>query len=130
MVQIAEFPAVVFFRLEEGGPVQKATITFFSDDLGHDHQQVQAFERRIVEILMEKTGMSFLNIIRFSDGCGAQFKSRFCVADLCQMPGKVLSSENMDCKVQAHYFASHEGKSDSDTAGSLEKLRAESDSEE
>ena len=25
----------------------------------------------------------------------------------------------------AHYFASHEGKSDSDTAGSLEKLRAE-----
>lgn len=29
VVQIAEFPAVVFFRLEEGGPVQKASHNFF-----------------------------------------------------------------------------------------------------
>ena len=126
VVQIAEFPAVVFFRMEEGGPVHKASITFFSDDLCHDHQQVQAFEKRIVEIVKEKTGLSFHHLVRFSDGCGAQFKSRFCVDDLCQMPDKVLHcSENNDCRVQAHYFASHEGKSDSDTAGSLEKLRAE-----
>ena len=67
VVQIAEFPAVVFFRLENGGPVLKSSITFFSDELGHDHQQVQAFEKRIVEIVKVKTGLSFKHIIRFSD---------------------------------------------------------------
>ena len=61
-------------------------------------------------------------------GCGAQFKSRYCLADLCQMAEKVLcrtEEQSQEYQVQAHYFASHEGKSDSDTAGSLEKLRAE-----
>ena len=126
VVNIAEFPAVVFYRQEEAEPVQKACITFFSDDLNHDHQQVQAFERRIVEIVKQRTGILFKKIIRFSDGCGAQFKSRFCVADLCQMSGEVLGLDpSQGGKVQAHFFASHEGKSDSDTAGSLEKLRAE-----
>ena len=124
VINIAEFPAVVFYRQEEASPVQKACITFFSDDLSHDHQQVQAFEKRIVEIVQLKAGNIFKKIIRFSDGCGAQFKSRFCLADLCQMSGKVLG-QDQECRVQAHYFASHEGKSDSDTAGSLEKLRAE-----
>ena len=44
------------------------------------------------------------------------------------MPEKMLGLEqeqNQECRVEAHYFASQEGKSDSDTAGSLEKLRAE-----
>ena len=35
------------------------------------------------------------------------------------------TSGDNDCSVEAHFFASHEGKSDSDTAGSLEKLRAQ-----
>ena len=79
-----------------------------------------------MEIVQLRTGLFFKQIIRFTDGCGAQFKSRFCLADLCKMSGKVLDlDQSQKCRVQAHYFASHEGKSDSDTAGSLEKLRAE-----
>ena len=44
----------------------------------------------IVEIVGEETGLSFNKLIRFSDDCGVQFKSRFCVAGLCQIPEKVL----------------------------------------
>ena len=77
VVNIAEFPAVVFYRQDEAAPVRKACITFFSDDLSHDHQQVQQFERRIVEIVQLRIGLFFKQIIRFTDGCGAQFKSRF-----------------------------------------------------
>ena len=69
VVNIAEFPAVVFYRQDEAFPVQKACITFFSDDLSHDHQQVQTFERRIVEIVQLRTGLVFKQLIRFSDGC-------------------------------------------------------------
>ena len=65
VVNIAQFPAVLFYRLEADAPVQKACITFFSDDLSHDHQQVQAFERRIVEIVRTRTGLYFKKIVRF-----------------------------------------------------------------
>jgi hypothetical protein len=37
-ILIAIFPVVVMFRREETDPVEKATITFFSDDISHDHQ--------------------------------------------------------------------------------------------
>ena len=48
------------------------------------------------------------------------------MANLVQMPAKVLDEAQVeDSIVEAHNFESHEGKSDSDTAGSLEKLRAE-----
>ena len=125
-VQIGQFPVVVFFRRSTERPVEKASITFFTDDLGHDHQQVQAFEQRVVDIIRDKTGCSFFKVVIFSDGCSAQFKSRFCNADLCELPVKVLGMENGSVqledgsvRVEAHYFASHEGKSDSGTIISL-----------
>ena len=119
------FPAVVFSKTGEEAAVEKATITFFSDDLGHNHQQVKAFKRRILEILNSCPVLSFIKIIKFKDGCSAQFKSIFCNADLCQMMMDLSTSADKDCSVEAPFFASHEGKSDSDTAGSLEKLRAQ-----
>ena len=122
-ILIAIFPVVVMFRRAETGLVEKATITFFSDDISHDHQQVQKFEKRAIEIVAERTGLTFSHTIRFSDGCGAQFKSQFCVADLTNSPNILLQCP--EGSSEAHYFASHEGKSESDTAGSLEKLRAE-----
>ena len=114
-VQIAQFPAVAFFRRSLECPVEKASLNFFSDDLGHDHQQVQALERRTVQIVRERTGCYFRKVVIFSDGCSAQFKSRFCLADFCELPWKVLDAEQDDtsCRVDVHYFASHEGKSDS-----------------
>ena len=120
VVQIAQFPAVAFFRQSLDSPDKKASITFVSDDLGHDHQQLQAFEKRIVEIVKEKTNCEFRKIVIFSDGCSAQFKSRFCLADFCEMSSKVLVTDPEDpsCRVDIHYFASHEGKSDSESKAS------------
>ena len=75
-ILIAIFPVVVMFRRVETDPVEKATITFFSDDISHDHQQVQKFEKGAIEIVAERTGITFSHTVRFSDGCGAQFKSQ------------------------------------------------------
>ena len=80
-------------------------------------------EQRAIEMLKERTGLTFNRLVRFSDGCGAQFKSRFCVADLCSAGERLLGSA--PAPVAFHYFESNEGKSESDAAGSALKLRAE-----
>ena len=123
-VNVMEFPLVAYWREQGKEAVSKATITFVSDDLLHDHQQVGRMEARAVEILMEKTGLKFNKLFRFSDGCGAQFKSRYSTADLVTAGERILG--NKEAEVTFCYFASNEGKSESDTAGSAFKARVES----
>ena len=116
------YPTVVFWA-EEGKPTQKASIVFLSDDLSHDHQQVKKMEERAKDILEEKTGLKFNKIIRGTDGCGAQFKSGYCTADLVSSSMRMLNLS--DGTVIYFYFASNEGKSESDTTGSNFKMRIE-----
>ena len=120
---VAIFPVVAYYLKEGAESTSKASITFFSDDLAHDHQQVAVMESRAIEIVKEKTGLQFDSLVRFSDGCGAQFKSRFCVADLCVAGEKLLGMEG--ARVCFAYFETNEGKSESDTRGSHEKVRVE-----
>ena len=58
-----------------------------------------------------------------SDGCGAQFKSQFCVADFCEAGGRVLGKPG--AKVSFIYFESNEGKGESDAHGLVEKMQIE-----
>ena len=122
-VNVMVFPIVVYWKEVEGELSKKATITFVSDDLQHDHQQVKKMEAHAVEILVQKTGLKFKKFIRLSDGCGAQFKSHFCVADLCSVPAEILGE--VGGEAQFHYFESNERKSESDTAGSNFKVRVQ-----
>ena len=122
-VHIAVFPVVLCWREEEGGPLRKATITFLSDDLHHDHQQVWRMEKRAAEIVAEKTGLDFDRLFRPSDGCGAQYKSRFVNGDLVDAGERILGKPGAE--VILMYFASNEGKSESDSSGSALKLRVE-----
>ena len=47
-MQFALFPIGVRFRKEDDGEVQSGAIVFISPDLKHNHQQVEAMERRYV----------------------------------------------------------------------------------
>ena len=52
------------------------------DDKIHDHQQVKAFENRMFEMVRNDFGSNVTHWQRWSDGCGAQFKSKFVNSDL------------------------------------------------
>ena len=57
------------------------------------------------EIVREKLHHPLNHWIRYSDGCGAQFKSGYVVADMLR------ATENYQVKsVSFNYFESHEGK--------------------
>ena len=89
------------------GDLKKGAISFISTDKQHDHQQVGKFEQRMFEIIRSQLGRQVNHWTCMSDGCGAQFKSRHCVADLMK------TCRTYDLKPAAfHYFASHEGKTE------------------
>ena len=59
-VNVMVFPCVVYWRdTWENNVTKKGTITFVSDDLLHDHQQVKRMQERAVSIVSEKTGITF-----------------------------------------------------------------------
>ena len=101
---------------DSDGNIKKGAITFLSEDKEHSHQQVAAFEKRMFEIIREKISHPIRNWIRFSDGCGAQFKSGYAVADLF----RTKESFNLE-NVCFNFFESHEGKNTSDSIGSIVK---------
>ena len=112
---IAMYPICVEFKNQDGS-ISKGAITFLSDDKDHSNQQVQKFEERMFHIVRDKLQRPISNWARFTDGCGAQFKSGFTAADLFN----ALDILNLK-SASFNFFESHEGKSISDSIGSIVK---------
>ena len=112
--QFALYPVGVEYMKENA--LKKTAIIFLTEDLAHDHQQVRKFEARVFEIMRQQLNRDIKHWVRFSDGCGAQFKSRFATPDL----PKFLIEQKLKSAAY-HYYESHEGKNISDTIGSMAK---------
>ena len=112
---VAMYPICIEYRADDGS-IAKMAITFLSEDKDHSNQQVQQFEKRMFEIVREKLKRPMTKWIRYSDGCGGQFKSGFCVADLLEAPETFQVTDTT-----FNFFESHEGKSCSDSIGSIVK---------
>ena len=80
-LSVAMYPVCLEYK-DSDENIKKGAITFFSEEKEHSHQHFAAFEKRMFEIIREKISHPIRNWIRFSDGCGAQFKSGYAVADL------------------------------------------------
>ena len=114
-LSVAMYPICVEYK-DSDGNIKKGAITFIIEDKDHSHQQVVQFEKRMFEIVREKLNQPIKNWIRFSDGCGAQFKSGYAVADLFNAK-ETFKLEN----AWFNFFESNEGKNTSDSIGSIVK---------
>ena len=111
-VVFALYPICIEY-LDEANDLKKGALAFLSEDRKHDHQQVQHFEEAMFKVIRDKVRDGICYWSRFTDGCGAQFKSKHTVAELMEAPIKF----NL-LQAGFHFFASHEGKNLSDTIGS------------
>ena len=95
--------------------------------MNHEYQQVEKFERRLINIHSEKFGMKVRYWMRDSDGCQGEFKSQKTVFKLTEAPVNVLDlhPDDTDYKIEFNFFESHEGKNKSDGIGSLVKMYLE-----
>ena len=102
--------------VDDDGQLNKGAIIFISVDKKHDLQQVAEFERGMLEILRDDYGFEIDYWIRWTDGCEAQFRSRFVNSDLMKAKAR------FDLKrVSFEYFEAHKGKNTSNTIGLLVK---------
>ena len=114
-IAVAMYPLCVEY-LNNEGELCKGGIVFISEDKLHDHQQIEAFEKKAFEIIAQHIPYEITDWKRFSDGCGAQFWSGYVIANLFEMKEELsLTSISYD------RFEANEGKSVSDTLGSISK---------
>ena len=64
------------------GAIDKGAKTFLSEDKEYSHQQIQQFEHRMFEIFCETFQHPLNHWICYTDGCGAQCKSEYVIADM------------------------------------------------
>ena len=121
-VSYAGFPVAVRYRNPVTLTPEKGAILFITSDMKHDYEQVEVFEKRVVDICEEKSGQLFQNWTRWSDNCAGQFKSRFTLGRLVQAPINVLRKDNSSqCKVSWEFLEANEAKNESDTIGGFSK---------
>ena len=114
-VSVAMYPLCVEY-LDSDGKLCEGGIVFLSEDKLHDHQQIEAFELKAFEIFKKYIPYDIVSWKRFSDGCGAQFWSKFVIANSFKMK-ETLNLQSLSY----HRFEANEGKSVSDTLGSISK---------
>ena len=114
-VSVEIYPICIEYKSPDG-KICEGAVTFIWEDKEHSHQQVQQFEKRMFEIVKEKVNRKIKKWIRYSDGCGAQLKSGYVIADLLNVKD-LFGLEN----INFNYFESHEGKNISDQIGSIVK---------
>ena len=114
-VNVAVYPMAVYSKCPNSQQLLKHAIVFVSDDKGHDNQQVKLFEGEAVKILRDK-GVLVKNVVRFSDSCASQYRSRYTNSDLRSL-NDFLDVEH----ITWNYYEAHEGKNLSDTIGSIVK---------
>ena len=120
-VQVTIHPMVCSYRCTDCSaedPVREAVI-IISEDMTHDSNAVFYFTRVVVHHLQQVRQLKIARFIQFSDGCGAQYKSRTPFVDLSH------ASEDLDIKqVERHFFGSRHGKNPCDGEGGIIKNAA------
>ena len=90
----------------EGSEVKRDSVVILSDDLSHDHAAVKSF----IQVLSQHISMTYPHIselIIWSDGCSAQYKSRLPMMNLSQCFGTHYN-------ITWNFFGSRHGKGESD----------------
>ena len=67
-------PTVVYYYRDHSGEIKWESHVFISNDICHDYHNVNNFFEESIATL--QTIMAISRIVIFSDGCGAQYKSR------------------------------------------------------
>ena len=81
-------------------------IYYISNDLNHDHHAVHKYVSTAMTHLQGARQLEPKHVIRWSDGCGAQYKSKGPFADLAASG----SEEDYGIPFHQNYFGSQHGK--------------------
>lgn len=109
-------PIVCYYPCKICEDVMQESLVFISPDKRHDYHAVHEFMGKAINHLQQK--MEIRQIIRFSDGCGAQYKSKGPFLDVA------MSEAEYGIKTHHNFFGSRHGKGPSDGESAVVKRQA------
>jgi len=104
-------------RLNDNNIIKEYIFCIFEENT-HDRDSVHHVRKTIINYLKHDLEYQIDFINEFSDGCSAQYKSRFCMNDIKN------SYEDFGIHCQRNYFETSHGKGEQDAAGSHVKTKA------
>ncbi|ESO85587.1 hypothetical protein LOTGIDRAFT_155075 [Lottia gigantea] len=118
-MQVTLHPMLCFYRCDTCEKTVREAINIISDDMQHDAHAVRCFVETAVCHLINVRGLNPQRLIKFSDGCSSQYKSKTPFVDLS------FAAEDLEIPiVEHHYFGSRHGKNQCDGEGGVVKNAA------
>ena len=116
--QVTVHPTVLYYKCSHCDEIVTHYLVFFTDDITKDAALAKVILDKTIKFLTDKvTGLN--ELIVFSDGCAAQFKSR--------LPLFHLANSTAPVAVTRAYFGSRHGKSPCDSCGGVVKCCVDED---
>lgn len=115
--QVTVHPIVGYYHCQHNDTshiVQEAMV-MISEDLLHDYHAVHHFEKLALKHLINRRGQNLIHLVEFTDGCGAQFKSKGPFADVS------FAQDDHCLSLERHFFGSRHGKGPSDGVSGVVK---------
>ncbi|XP_072030072.1 uncharacterized protein [Amphiura filiformis] len=112
-------PIVAYHSCPHCGKTMMTSLVMISPDKTHDFNAVNSFMDLAINHLKSHLGADHVtDVVRFSDGCGAQYKSKGPFYDLS------CAQENYNTNVRHEFFGSRHGKGPSDGESAVVKRQA------
>ncbi|XP_033098535.1 uncharacterized protein LOC117102392 [Anneissia japonica] len=108
-------PILAYYACPLCGETMEESIVFISLDKSHDFHAVNKFMEIAVSHLKKQLGKTMKQIVRFSDGYGAQYKSKGPFFDIS------CAEEKYNIKVHHVFYGSRHGKGPSDGESAVVK---------
>ena len=105
------FTVIVYFRQEQGGPLQHISYAIVSDDLVHGKNSVYHFNQQILQDIRQSLPWEVNHVHYWSDGAASQFKNKYNVDNLLH---HVM---DFSCTADWSFFATAHGKGPVDGIG-------------
>ena len=94
------------------------SLVFISSDLKHDYHAVHYFTTKALSHLRDVRGLVIDNVLQWTDGCAAQYKSKGPFSDVSH------AIVDFGVTIQRSFFGSRHGKGPSDGEAAVIKNRA------
>ncbi|XP_033638655.1 uncharacterized protein LOC117299279 [Asterias rubens] len=112
-------PIVAYYQCPKCQQPTTVSMIMITEDNNHDHHAVHSFTDVAVEYLKTKLAPGYIKkVVRFSDGCQNQYKSRNPFMDFS------FGSSDYDVEFQHKFFGSRHGKGPSDGESGVIKRQA------
>lgn len=118
--QVTIHPVVNFYKCQNRGCDSQVmeSIVFISDDNVHDYHAVNSYMELVARHLIQKRNLDVTRMVRFSDNCACQYKSKGPIADIAH------ASADYSFLIHHNYFGSRHGKGASDGESAVVKSSA------